>query len=254
MTTSPTDPASFADALQEMRHQFAAALPDRIETLQAQYRALDLADWRVADAQTLHQQLHALSGRMPPQPYRVLLVDDDPLLLQTQAAVLRAAGMEVHTLTQPRETLAVLDAFRPDVLVLDVYMPEVSGPELAAIVREREDYLHLPILFLSAETDPSQQLLALNLGGDDFLVKPVQADHLVQAVTVRARRARQHTAWGVGLGHPQRHAEALGQLRRHARLCQGRDSRDHRCLGSERASGGHAGRQGGARRLSRRSP
>ena len=138
--------------------------------------------------------LDALTGRQPPQPWRVLLVDDDPLLLETHAAVLRSAGMAVQTLSQPLGILGALNGFVPDVAVLEVNMPEASGPELAAVLRERDEQLHLPILFLSAETDTSQQLLALNLGGDDFLVKPVQPDHLVSAVTVRARRARQNAA------------------------------------------------------------
>lgn len=142
----------------------------------------------------LVERLDLLTGRQPAQPYRVLLVDDDPFLLEAQAGVLRAAGMDVRSLCQPLQTLEALQAFAPDVLLLDVYMPEVSGPELAAALRERDTHVHLPILFLSAETDLSQQLLALNLGGDDFLVKPVQPDHLVAAVTARARRARQAAA------------------------------------------------------------
>lgn len=149
---------------------------------------------RPLDAGRLANLLDALTGRQPVQPYRVLLVDDDPLLLQAQASVLRAAGMEVHSLSQPLQTLHELDRFKPDVLLLDVYMPDASGPELAAALRERDAYLHLPVLFLSAETDPTQQLLALNLGGDDFLVKPVRPDHLVAAVSARARRARQNSA------------------------------------------------------------
>ena len=139
----------------------------------------------------LIEVLDGLTGRQPPQPYRVLLVDDDPLLLEALAAVLCAAGMEVRTLSQPMRILEVLDGFDPDVVVLDVYMPEASGPELAAVLRERDVYLQMPILFLSAEADTNRQLLALNLGGDDFLVKPVQPDHLVSAVNARARRARQ---------------------------------------------------------------
>ncbi|MEE4250255.1 MAG: PAS domain-containing protein [Alcanivoracaceae bacterium] len=138
--------------------------------------------------------LNTLTGRIPQVPYRVLLVDDDPLLLQAEAAMLRAAGMVVQAVSQPRDTLDMLDSFIPDVVVLDVYMPEVSGPELAAIIRERDNYLSLPILFLSAETDMSLQLQALSLGGDDFLVKPVQAEHLISAVTARARRSRQNAA------------------------------------------------------------
>jgi len=136
--------------------------------------------------------LDALIGRQPPQPYRVLMVDCDPLLLEAHAAMLQAAGMEVRTLSQPLHILDALNGFDPDVVVLDVYMPEASGPELAAVLRERDGYLNLPILFLSAEADLSKQLLALNLGGDDFLVKPVQAEYLVAAVAARARRNRQN--------------------------------------------------------------
>jgi len=136
--------------------------------------------------------LDELTGRQPPQPYRVLMVDDEPLLLEAQAEILRGAGMEVHTLSQPLLLMEMLNIFTPDVAVLDVYMADASGPELAAVLRERDDQLHLPIIFLSAETDITQQLLALTLGGDDFLVKPVQPDHLIEAVTSRARRARQN--------------------------------------------------------------
>jgi PAS domain S-box-containing protein len=146
---------------------------------------------RPLDPDRLGDALDMLTGRQPRQAYRVLLVDDDPMMLEVQAGALRAAGMQVRAISQPLLTLEELERFKPDVLLLDVYMPDASGPELAAVLRENEAHLHLPILFLSAETDMTQQLLALNLGGDDFLVKPVQPAHLVAAVTARARRARQ---------------------------------------------------------------
>lgn len=138
--------------------------------------------------------LNSLSGRIVAEPYRVVLVDDDEILLEAQSYVLEASGMEVKALSDPSKIFDTLDRFHPDVLILDVYMPDVNGPELAAIIRERDDYLSLPILFLSAESDMKQQLQALSLGGDDFLVKPVHPDHLISAVTARARRARQSGA------------------------------------------------------------
>ncbi|WP_026331508.1 PAS domain S-box protein [Thioalkalivibrio sp. ALE11] len=144
--------------------------------------------------QALIERLDALTGRTPSNPFRVLLVDDDPLLLEAQSSVLRGAGMTVQALSRPLEALEALDAFRPDVVVLDVHMPELRGPELAALVRERDEYLALPILFLSAETDTNLQLEALSQGGDDFLIKPVEAEHLAAAVSARARRSRQHAA------------------------------------------------------------
>ena len=144
------------------------------------------------DAERLARLLDDLTERIPRQPYRVMLVDDDLVLLQVQAMVLRQAGMEVHALSDPLQTLERMRTFVPDVLLLDVYMPGATGPELAAVLRGQETYAHLPILFLSAEIDMSRQLIALNLGGDDFLVKPVQSAHLIAAVTARARRARQY--------------------------------------------------------------
>jgi PAS domain S-box-containing protein len=131
------------------------------------------------------------AGAEQQEPWRVLLVDDDQMLLEAHAAVLLGAGMEVLTLCQPELVLATVRSFKPDVLLLDVYMPGTSGPELAAALRREESLLHLPILFLSGETDLTQQLLALSLGGDDFLIKPLQPQHLVAAVGARASRARQ---------------------------------------------------------------
>jgi len=146
------------------------------------------------EASRLINLLDGLTDRQPSQPYRVLLVDDEPLLLEAQALTLRQAGMTVFTLSDPLQTLDAVDSFAPEVVVLDVYMPDASGPELAAVLRERDAQMHLPILFLSSETDMTQQLLALNLGGDDFLVKPVQPEHLVAAISTRARWARQNDA------------------------------------------------------------
>ena len=124
--------------------------------------------------------------------WRVLLVDDDELVLSAHATMLRRAGMEVLALSRSADAVEAVTRFDPDVVLLDVYMPEPSGPQIAATLRDMENWLHLAILFVSGETDLTQQLLALDLGGDDFLIKPVQPAHLVAAVNARARRAR-HT-------------------------------------------------------------
>jgi PAS domain S-box-containing protein len=137
--------------------------------------------------------LDNLVGGAQERPWRVLLVDDEPNILKVHEVYLRQAGMDVRTLTDPMQTLVEVVSFEPDVLVIDVYMPEVNGPEIAAALRESNIRPHLAIVFLSAETDMTQQLVALDLGGDDFLIKPVQPRHLVAAVTARARRARKNT-------------------------------------------------------------
>ncbi len=193
---------SMSAVARELEQQLAALLHAGIPPTEADHQGLtarmerleQLVRLRLAgDRQPLAppEAPDAPTGGQPTDPYRVLLVDDEPLLLQAQSAVLQDAGMRVRTLSDPLRTLDEVDAFRPDVVVLDVYMPGATGPELASALRERDTELSLPILFLSAESDLDQQLAALSLGGDDFLVKPVRPAHLVAAVAARARRARQ---------------------------------------------------------------
>jgi diguanylate cyclase (GGDEF)-like protein len=92
--------------------------------------------------------------------------------------------------TDPMQVMEPLIEFRPDLILMDMYMPGCSGLELAAMIRQQEAFVGVPIVFLSLETQLDRQLLALQLGGDDFLTRPIEPDHLVAAVLSRARRAR----------------------------------------------------------------
>lgn len=134
--------------------------------------------------------LDGLTSRSQNNPFRILLIDDDEILLEFYSTVLRDAGMEVEALSNPLEGLKRLKYFKPDVVVLDVYMPDCSGPELAQVIRQDDTWAMMPIMFLSTESDLTLQLESMNLGGDDFLVKPVAPNHLVGAVIARAKRAR----------------------------------------------------------------
>ncbi len=152
--------------------------------------------------QALSERLLALLGRLVRQPsekpYRIMLVGDDPVYLVVASEILERAGMDVLGCTEPMEVLDKLAEFLPDVLVLDVNMPDVGGLEIAAILREDDKWASLPILFLSSERDISKQLLALGLGGDDFIAKPVQPAYLVAVVAARARRSRSfHDLMGI---------------------------------------------------------
>lgn len=120
-------------------------------------------------------------------PYRVLIVEDAASLARLYAATLEQAGMIPEVLTRPLELLPTLERFRPDLILMDIYMPEVNGIELAQVIQQHRAYLGIPIIFLSAERDPAKQLQALDLGGDNFLTKPVEPDNLVRAVAIRAR-------------------------------------------------------------------
>lgn len=136
----------------------------------------------------LTELLDRLSGRTESIPFRVLIVDDTELLAEHYASVLSSAGMETRTLYDPSEILNILPDFLPDLILMDLYMPEVSGIETSAIIRQHNAYTNIPIVYLSTEESIQKQLDALRAGGDDFLQKPIQDQHLVESIEVRLRR------------------------------------------------------------------
>jgi diguanylate cyclase (GGDEF)-like protein len=119
-----------------------------------------------------------------------LIVDDEGDVADYYAASLNAAGLRTVVLTDPFEATSQLVEFQPDVILMDVYMPGCSGAELAAVIRQEEAFVGIPIVYLSRETDRMKQIAALGEGGDDFFAKPVPPDQLVAAVTARAQRGR----------------------------------------------------------------
>lgn len=140
------------------------------------------------DLPSLERELQALTLAQEQRPHRVLLVDDDALLLEGYRLALTAAGLDARGLSSPEALFEVLDEFRPDVLVLDLNLPGCSGLELAQAVRYSDAWLQMPILFLSAQR--SRQLEALTAAGEEFLSKPIAPELLVAQVVSRARRAR----------------------------------------------------------------
>jgi len=126
-----------------------------------------------------------------PLPYRVLIMDDSPMQANFSAMHLKKAGMETYIVTAPMDILQALNDFNPDLILLDLYMPECSGFELAQTIRQIERFVSIPIVYLSAETDREVQLEAVGIGGDDFLTKPIKPDHLIASVRSRVERYRQ---------------------------------------------------------------
>lgn len=131
-----------------------------------------------------------LSGRQR-DAFRVLIVDDDQLLAKHYALVLERAGLRAEILNNPADIFTGLRSFHPDVIVLDVNMPQCTGPELAQLIRLQDEWLGVPIIYLSSETDSERQLAVLIKAGDDFLTKPISDNALVVAIFARAQRARQ---------------------------------------------------------------
>lgn len=123
-------------------------------------------------------------------PPRILVVDDDQQLAAYYRLVLESVGMEVRILDKPRYIIDQLNSFRPELLLMDVHMPDYDGPDLAAVVRQYDEWSSLPIVFLSAEMDLGKQVDALSHGADDFLTKPILAAQLIASIRVRVARSR----------------------------------------------------------------
>jgi diguanylate cyclase (GGDEF)-like protein len=152
--------------------------------------------------------------RSEPEAYRILIVDDEAEAAAYHATSLEAAGMLTVAVNDPLEVMAQLVEFHPDVILVDVYMPGCSGMELAAVIRQEEAFVGIPIVFLSQETDRMKQIAALGEGGDDFFPKPVPPDQLVAAVTARAQRGRtlRHFMERDGLTGLSTHSRIVEQL------------------------------------------
>ncbi|MFQ2368795.1 diguanylate cyclase [Aeromonas enteropelogenes] len=142
------------------------------------------------DVAKLENRLERCFNRQNSEPYRVLIVDDDRELSDRYRLVLSGANMLVEVVNDPLQLFDAMARFHPEVLVLDVNMPGCSGPELAQIVRFNDDWLRVPIIYLSAETDIAQQMSALIRAGDDFVTKPISDNSLIATVFARAQRAR----------------------------------------------------------------
>ena len=120
---------------------------------------------------------------------RVMIVDDDPILLAGVSGLLSLQGMTVTTLAEPSQFWETLEAATPDLLILDLDMPTHDGIELCLAVRNDPQWANLPILFLTAHTAAPSIDRVFAAGADDFVTKPVVAETLTTRVFNRLKRS-----------------------------------------------------------------
>ena len=123
-------------------------------------------------------------------PYRILIVDDEPEIASYHSIILQEAGMVTYQLSDPERLIDILREFRPDMVLMDIYLPACNGRDLAKLIRQIPDYVGMPIVFLSSETDREKQFSAMRIGAEGFITKPVVPEELVAAVAIRAERMR----------------------------------------------------------------
>jgi len=117
---------------------------------------------------------------------RILLVDDDPTLRRTLAIGLRAASYDVLIAADGRSALQALREDKPDVVVLDLGLPDVSGVE---VLRQLRAWSTVPVVVLSARAESVEKVQALDLGADDYVTKPFGMEELAARIRAAARRA-----------------------------------------------------------------
>jgi two-component system, OmpR family, response regulator len=117
---------------------------------------------------------------------RILVVDDEPNIVDVVSMALRFQGFEVDTAATGRDALAAVERFRPQVMVLDVMLPDMEGFEVADRLGAQRG--HVPIIFLTARDATEDKLRGLSIGGDDYVTKPFSLEELVARIRVILRR------------------------------------------------------------------
>lgn len=118
---------------------------------------------------------------------RILLVDDESSIQRAVVPLLRSRGYDVDAASTGREALTALEEKMPDLIILDLGLPDIDGLELCARVRERWE---VPIIVLSARTTEPQKVLALDRGADDYVTKPFGPEELLARVRAALRRTQ----------------------------------------------------------------
>jgi diguanylate cyclase (GGDEF)-like protein len=161
-------------------------LEERLAAVRTGCRATVPSDVDAPELAAAMERLVPLELEVP----RVLIVDDDAYVSQRTAIVLEQAALEVTILTDPQKLLERVAETRPHLVIMDMRLPGCTGLELAAVLRQDDRMVGVPIVFLTAEDRPARALEALEVGADDFLVKPVEPRRLVSVVLSRLERSR----------------------------------------------------------------
>jgi DNA-binding response OmpR family regulator len=124
---------------------------------------------------------------------RILVVEDEPSIREVVSLYLRRAGYQVTVADDGRKALEILANQPPDLVVLDLMLPEVDGLEITRWLRERGD---IPIIMLTARREERDRIVGLEMGADDYVIKPFSPQDLVSRVRAVLRRSQGATSIG----------------------------------------------------------
>jgi two-component system alkaline phosphatase synthesis response regulator PhoP len=120
---------------------------------------------------------------------KILIVDDEPDILEFLRYNLKKEGFVVVTAADGKQALEVADAEHPDLIILDIMMPELDGVETCRALRTKKEFSRTPIAFLTARDEDFSQITALDVGGDDYITKPIKPRVLISRIGALLRRS-----------------------------------------------------------------
>jgi two-component system, OmpR family, response regulator len=130
------------------------------------------------------------SDQRPDEPEaRILVVDDEPYIADLLATSLRFVGFDVRTAGTGREALATAESYQPELLVLDVMLPDLNGFDV--LRRLRSSGRRVPVVFLTARDATEDKVSGLTIGGDDYVTKPFSLEEVIARIRAVLRRSRQ---------------------------------------------------------------
>lgn len=120
---------------------------------------------------------------------KILIVDDEPDILEFLQYNLKKEGYAVVTAADGKQALSVAEREKPNLIILDIMMPELDGVETCRVLRERKEFNETPIAFLTARDEDFSQIMALDIGGDDYITKPIKPRVLISRINALLRRS-----------------------------------------------------------------
>jgi pilus assembly protein CpaE len=121
-------------------------------------------------------------------PTQILVADDDPVHLQLLVSALSLGGHTVQAVLDPKEAIRHAQKMKPDLIILDVIMPEINGYEVCRQLRRRPEMAHVPIVMMTAQSSVEEKVKGFEAGADDYITKPFQPAELRARVAALLRR------------------------------------------------------------------
>lgn len=194
---------------------FYVGVPRELGAMVALMRAgIDITVPREEQAAALLSRILDLVQTHEQERFRVLVVEDSRVAATQIQRALTQHSIDSQILSDPSDVIATLDAYRPDLVLMDMYMPHCNGVEATRALRQLPAYQAVPIVYLSSETDIGLQIEALRLGGDQFLTKPFNPVVLAATLKTRIERYRemQRNSYNDGLTGLLNHTAAKARL------------------------------------------